>query len=313
MSRDPDHPARRDGLLSERASGNVALALIALVWGVNFSVIKVGLESVEPFAFNALRFPVASLVLLAVVLGSRSTVRPTREDLPRILILGLLGNVVYQVNFIVGIDRTLAGNASLLLATTPVWTAVLSAGVGHERLRGAFWLGLLGAVGGMTLIILGNRSALRIGTDTATGDLLMVGASVVWAVYTVGSRDLIERYGALNLAAWTLWVGTLGLVALGIPAVRATDVGGLGWGAWGPVLFAGAFGIGFAYVLWYYGVGVLGSARTALYSNAVPVVALAVAWLWLGERPTLLQLSGAALVLGGIGWARRGAESPKAT
>ena len=304
---------RRGRSPGSMASGSLALALIAIVWGINFSVIKVGLDSLEPFAFNALRFPIASLVLLIVLLARGQFGLPEREDFPRILVLGLLGNVVYQVNFIIGIDRTLAGNASLLLATTPVWTAVLSAGVGHERLKGAFWLGLLGAIAGMVLVVIGNRTGLRLSGDTAAGDLLMVGASMVWAVYTVGSRDLIRRYGPLPLAAWTLWAGTAGLLVLGAPDLVSTDFSAVGAGAWISVMYAGAFGIGIAYALWYYGVDVMGSARTALYSNAVPVVAIVVAWIWLAERPSWHQLVGATLILGGITYAKRGAEALKAT
>lgn len=295
------------------ASGTLAMALVVVVWGINFTVIKVGLESLEPFAFNALRFPVASLVLLFVLMGRGQLSLPDREDLPRILVLGLLGNVVYQVNFIIGIDRTLAGNASLLLATTPVWTAVLSAGVGHERLRGAFWLGLSGAIAGMVLVVIGNRADLELSGETAAGDLLMVGASMVWAVYTVGSRDLIRRYGPLPLAAWTLWAGTAGLLILGAPELLRTDFSQIGIVAWAGVLYAGALGIGVAYALWYYGVDVMGSARTALYSNAVPVVAIVVAWIWLSEQPTGRQMVGAALILGGITYAKRGAEAAKVT
>lgn len=291
----------------------MALVLIVLVWGINFSVIKVGLASVEPFAFNALRFPIASVVLGAV-LALRGQIRlPDLDDVPRVVVLGLLGNVVYQVGFIIAIDRTLAGNASLLLATTPIWTAILSAGVGHERLKGAFWLGLVGAIAGMALVVVGNRAGLRLSEDTAAGDLLMVGASMAWAVYTVGSRDLIRKYGPLPLAAWTLWVGTAGLLLLGMPQLLDTDFNTLGAGVWMAVLYAGALGIGMAYALWYYGVAVLGSSRTALYSNAIPVVAILVAWVWLAESPTRLQLIGAVLILGGISYARRGAEVVQAT
>lgn len=267
----------------------------------------------EPFAFNALRFPIASVALLAVLLARGALIMPDLEDVPRVIVLGLLGNVVYQVGFIIGIDRTLAGNASLLLATTPIWTAVLSAGVGHERLKGAFWLGLMGAITGMVLVVIGNRAGLQLTEDTAAGDLLMVGASLAWAVYTVGSRDLIHRYGPLSMAAWTLWVGTAGLLVLGAPELMRTDFGMVGPDAWMAVLYAGAFGIGLAYALWYYGVAILGSSRTALYSNAIPVVAIIVAWIWLGEQPTWLQVVGAALILGGITYARRGAEAVKAT
>ena len=115
---------------------------------------------------------------------------------------------------------------------------------------------------------------------------------------------MIQRYGSLNVTAWTLWIGTLGLVVLGAPALlesRPLSVSRLGWAG---VFYSGAFAIGVAYILWYWGVQRIGSARTAAYSNLTPIVALGVAWMWLEEVPSILQLAGAAVVLGGLTLAR---------
>ncbi len=294
-----------------RATVELELALLAVIWGVNFSVIKVALESVSALGFNALRFPLAATVLV-LALRKRSVVRPRRSDVPRLLAVGLAGNVVYQLMFIVGLDATLAGNASILLATAPVWTAIFSVWSGHERVSASFWVGASGTVVGIVFVVLGGASnALLLGRDTVLGDLLILIAAVVWALYTVWGRPLVDRYGSLPATAWTLWIGTVPLVLIGAPTLTRsmlTDLGPTGWLA---IAYAGILGIGVAYLIWYRGVAVLGSARTAIYSNTVPIVALAVAWVWLGERPGALQYLGGALVLLGVAWTRRARVTPR--
>ncbi len=284
---------------------HAALLFMVVVWAVNFSVSKRALGELEPLAFNALRFPLAAL-LLYIILRRRGPIpMPERADLPRVWALGILGNLVYQFCFIVGLDRTSAGNASLLLASSPIMTALLSAYFGHERVRGRVWLGVAATFTGILLVVLGGRS-----TDAAAssivGDVIMFTAAVAWACYTVGSRPLIERYGPVNVTAWTLWIGAAGLVLAGIPATLQTNFSEVSAGTWIAVVYAGVLSIGVAYVIWYYGVEQLGNTRTSTYSNVVPVMALAVAWLWLGEAPAAAQVAGAAVIVGGVTLAQSG-------
>jgi drug/metabolite transporter (DMT)-like permease len=95
-------------------------------------------------------------------------------------------------------------------------------------------------------------------------------------------------------------------VVLGLPDLVRTDLGSVPPLAWFGVVYAGVLALAVSYFLWYRGVQRLGSARTAVYSNMVPAVGLLVAWAWLGERPSLLQAVGAAVILGGISVARMG-------
>lgn len=285
---------------------NLGLATMVVIWALNFSVIKVALEDLSPLTFNALRFPLASLMVYGV-LRLRGPIRiPGRRDAVRILALGLLGNVVYQLLFIFGLDRTRAGNAALLLAGSPILTALLSAGLGHERVRPRVWLGVVATVVGIALVVLGGGEGIELGLDTFVGDLTLLAASVAWSVYTVGARAPIERYGSVAVTAWTLWIGTAFLVLLGLPGLATLDWTAVRPMAWIGVAYAGLFGIGLAYLLWYQGVHSIGNTRTAAYSNLVPVLALAIAWLWLGEVPGVWQLTGAAVIIGGVTLAQTG-------
>ena len=283
---------------------DLALVVLGVIWGVNFSVIKVALAEFEPLAFNALRFPLAAATLFALLRLRGPIPLPRREDWARVVFLGLLANVVYQFFFIFGIDRTLAGNASLMLATTPVWTLILATAIGREQHSRAVWLGVLATLIGMVLVVSGGGSAVVLGDGLLPGDLLLVAAAIIWAIYTVGSQDLTRRYGALAVTSWTLWVGTLALVVSGAGSVARMDLGGVSATAWFGVGYAGILAIGVAYLIWNYGLEHIGAPRTAAFSNLVPVVALITAAIWLSERPSPPQILGAAIIIAGV-WVTR--------
>ncbi len=292
-----------------RGTADLSLLVLTLIWGVNFSVVKAALATVEPLAFNALRFPLAACTLAVLLRRGPCRPRLDRADLPRILVLGTLGNLAYQLCFIVGIDWTLAGNASLLLATTPVWTVAFSAIAGHERPSPWLLTGVVGTLVGMTLVVVGGPHGLALSVDTLKGDILMVVAAVLWSAYTVGGRSPVEKYGALRVTAWTLYVGTPPIVMMGLPQLARTPLADLTPDIWAAVVYGGVLAVGIAYLIWYRGVERLGNNRTAVYSNLVPVAALVVAWLWLGEVPTRLQIVGAGTILVSLTLARI-AQSP---
>lgn len=274
------------------------------VWSVNFSVLKVGLDAFRPFAFNAFRFPMAVAVLTGALLLMRGRLPlPDRTDVWRIVGLGVLGHVIYQVFFIHGMALTRAGNGALMLAAAPVYTALLSKVAGHERVGWVAASGMVATLLGVGLVIASGGGTFSFSSETAVGDLLVMGAAVAWAFYTVGARDMVRKYGALAVLVWMLWVGATLLVLLGLPDLfRLQPAPPLAWGA---VVYAGLLGIGLAQLLWYRGVRVIGNTHTAVYQNVVPVGAIAVAWAWLDEVPHVGQLAGTAIILGGVAVVRR--------
>lgn len=290
---------------------DVGLLLLTLIWGLNFAIVKGAMETIPPMAFNALRFPIASLTVYIVLRAQGPLKLPRKEDLAWLFVLGVAGNGVYQIFFIHGLNQTSAGNSALLLATVPVWTALLSYAFGEGKLHKTVQLGIATTFVGILLIVSGGGDGLGFGGATLWGDSLALTAAILWSLYTVGSQRLIQRYGSVAVTAWTLWLTTLFLVPLGVPELMRMDIRGIPWIAgWGAVLFAGVLALGLSYLLWYRGVQRLGSARTAAYSNLVPVVALVTAWAVLREVPAPLQGLGAVIVLVGIVLARLGGRAP---
>jgi len=294
---------------SDRTVLGAKLALIGMVaiWAANFSIAKDALSLVSPLAFNALRFPMAAAVVFIALRRRGPIPWPAAADRLRVFLFGLLGNVVYQLLFIFGLAHARAGTASILLAGTPIITALLSAAAGHERITHRTWIGTSATLAGVSLVIWsgGELRAEQTG-HRLLGELLMLAATVAWASYTVGTRTLVHRYGSLPVTAWMLWVGTLFVVLIGVPDLTRTDLTELPPRAWFAIAYAGALSIGIAYLIWHHGVRRIGNTRTALSANLVPVFALAFAWLWLDEVPLPGQVAGAAIIIGGVMLAQRG-------
>jgi drug/metabolite transporter (DMT)-like permease len=294
--------------------GLVDLALLGmvLIWAANFSIVKAAMDTLEPLAFNAVRFSTATLVVLLVTRIRGENWRVTRRDAGRLVLLGLVGTTVYQLLFINGIARTTAGNTSLMLGSIPVYVLVIGALTGLERLDWRGWLGCLAAFGGTVLVVLGSGETVRMGGTSLGGTLLVMGGAVAWAVYTVLARPLLQRYSSLKVTGLSMLFGTPGLLLAAAPEWRTQDWAAVPWQEWLGMAYSAVLALGVAYVIWNTGVKMVGSTRTAIYSNLQPVAAMIIGWLWLGEVLGWAQIAGALIIVGGVMLARLGSK-PVAT
>ena len=271
---------------------------------------KAMLEHVHPFAFNALRLT-SSAVVLGLVDWLERRGSPDRPGCSTpwaaIVPLALLTSFLYQILFIEGMARTSATHTGFLIASGPLWTAGIARLSGLERLDLRAWLGLGVAFAGTILVVgaLGGAGATA-REATLLGNALVLAAMVSWALGSVLSRPVLAHLSATRLAFLTTCIALPGHWAVAGPhfaSVWAPDAeggGGLGFWGWAAVLYAGGLSTGVAYALWNRSLLRIGPARTSAFTNLVPLVALGLAWVSLGERPGWQQLVGGALVLIGI-------------
>lgn len=302
--------------LTRSGRPDLALLITVLIWGLNFPIIKVALGPMPPFVVNALRFTVSAVVLGALY-AAKARGReggfwePMRAHGRTIVGLGLLGYVAYQFLFIVGVDATSAGSASLIVSSSPVWTAVLARLIGFEHLPLGAWGGLVLSLAGTALVVLAGAGAAGITEDSLFGNGLLLVGAVAWAGYTVLSRPVLKTdVSATGLAFFGILVALPFLWGLGVTEwgeVVWADVDGWVWAA---LVFSGGLSTGIAYALWNAGVRGVGPSQAAIYNNLVPVVALASGALLLGERVTLYQVLGGALIIGGLMLMRRARGAP---
>lgn len=289
---------------------DLLMLVVVVIWGINFSVVKLALEQFPPLVFSALRF-VLAVVALVPILG----LREGRQALPqgqlgRLALLGFIGNTLYQICFIFGVALTTAANAALLVATTPALVALLGAALGIERITRRMGWGIALAVLGVGLIVAARGVTLT--WQTVGGDVLVLLATLCWAIYTLGVRKLGNGISSLRITTLTMMTGTPGLLLVGTPDLLQLDWTAIGAGAWAGLLYSAMFALVLAYVLWNTSVRVAGSARTAIYGCAIPIIATLVAWPVLGERPKPLQAVGAVLIVGGVLLTRRVEVRPAA-
>ena len=273
------------------------LLILVLIWGSNFSIVKIAIEEIPAFGFNALRIMTACVVLLSVSRLTGEAV-PARRDWPAFVALGVVGHCGYQLAFVSGLARTTVANSSLILGCMPIAVLVLNAlSRRREAVGGRQWLGVALAVAGVYLVAGRGAGATP---ETLAGDALTLAALWCWAWYTTGSRALLERYSPLQLSAYATLVGTLCYVPFGVPDLLRLDWGGVSGWAWVALVVSGLLALSVAHIIWYTGVKRLGSAHTSVYSNLVPVAAMAVAFVWLSEPIGAARIGGATLVLTGL-------------
>jgi drug/metabolite transporter (DMT)-like permease len=287
-----------------------AMVLVTLIWGGNFSASKFALTRIPVLPFSALRFLLASACLWGNVRLVEPRVTLPRGTLLRLIGLGIIGNTLYQIAFMTGLTMTTATNSSLLVASTPMAVIVLGRLFGVERPNRAVWAAVGLGTAGVVLVVLSKGGGAAFGSATVTGDLLTFAAVLCWAVFTLGIRALQTDISPLRLTAIATTAGMPGLVLLSLPQVGDVAWTGLGWEVWAAVAYASFLSIVVAYILWNAMVRQVGSARTALLGMMVPLWAVLIASVTLGERPTTLQVLGASCILGSVLVSRLGQPAP---
>jgi drug/metabolite transporter (DMT)-like permease len=285
---------------------DLLMLLVILIWGSNFSIVKYALRDFPEVSFNAWRLILASAIFLVAIRIVRARaaagLRPTEPPLTgrewRIVIfLGVLGTGFYQLLFLSGVARTSVANSALIFGCTPVVIAIMASIAGHDRLTSGRWAGAALSFAGIYTLV-GHRATLS--GATFAGDAMIFGAMLCWSVYSVVAQPLLKTHAPLIITGWAMVTGTvLYLAVVAVPLLR-TDWSAISATSWGLMAVSAVLALAFSYIVWYTAVQRIGSARTAMYSNLTPIVAMIVAAVWLGEQVSRSQILGAVLILSGI-------------
>jgi len=242
-------------------------------------------------AFNSLRFMLAIVVMWLLFFMKGHQVHLEKKDWWGMIGLGLLGNFIYQAST--------AANASVISGAGPVYIALMAHYIFDEKVNKLQFLGIIGGFLGVLLIILGKQST-KLQLGSGIGELLLLIASLCWALYSLLSRTYMTRYRPLDLTVFSMTSGGLAIALAGLPWLVTTDFSAIGWGTWLGVLFSGGISIGLSYIIWNYGLNIVGAVRTSVYQNFIPVFGILFSYLLLKERLTSLQFTGAAMVITGV-------------
>jgi drug/metabolite transporter (DMT)-like permease len=292
---------------------SLAAAIATMVaWGMNFAFVKYVLEHLGVGAFMFLRFSVLTvlgLVLLALVFRGRlARTWPKRADLPRFIACGLIGHALHIAVVMYGMNLSTAFSSSLVLTSGPLFTLMILAVLGAERLRLRQVAGTLVAFSGIVLF-LADKFAGGF-SQAGTGDLILLFAAFCFSLYTVLVRPIAERYGPLIVLTYTLLFSAPLILLFSFRSVLEVDLAGLGPAVWLGLFWAIVISSFFGWLMWTWVNTVRGVARAAPFMYLMPPIAGLVAWFTLGEVFTWLKVAGAAVTMAGVAWAQFGAGPP---
>lgn len=263
-----------------------------------FPVGRFGLQIIEPFTFAFFRFLLASAVLLTLVKLQKQEIPIAREDYKKIFLLGVIIILGNQVMYLWGQSMTAAGHGAVLFATTPVWVVLMAVWYLKEKMT--WQRGIGGAIALVGSFIIISSGSLRVGKEYLVGDLIILFSVWAWAAYAILGKPLAEKYGALRITAYALAFGALIYSPFGFYRALMFDYSHATLGAWGSVVY---FAIGSSvgsYVIFYWLLKHMPASRLAVFSNIQPIIATALAYLFLGERLGAAFFVGGVIVIGGV-------------
>lgn len=285
--------------------GHLSLVAVQLCFGLFPIFGKLAMADFAPRVVVVWRIVVGSAVLLAVAfLRHGRAALPRRADLPRLAVCSLLGVAINMVAFLEGLERTTAVEAGLLMPMIPVYTMVLAVAVRQEAFGARRAVGLAVALAGAALLLL--RPGQQVAGGHLTGNLLIVGNTLSYALYLVASKPLLRRIPPLALIAWvfalSLWTiplfyrGPFGGGGAGAPLVPP-GAEAASWLSLGYVL---VFATLLSYILNTFALSLVSASTTATYILLQPLITAAGGLLILGERLAPGTWQAAAAILAGV-------------
>src|SRR5215212_1400770 len=283
-----------------RSSADVRANASAAMAAVLFGASGVAVRDVPPVSLAVLRFGQGGLLLAGILAVVAPRYLRTRWD--RLLLFGLLGLVMFvlfPLTFNVGLQYTEASRGAVMLATMPIWSALLGRIIG-ERLARRQVVGVAFSVAAIALAFLEPGRAIGGDAMSLVGDGLLLLTGLLGALYGLLAKRVLAVDSAATVTTYAMLIGTVLLLPLALVEGLVSAIGRLDGQVLGLVVFLGVLGGAAAFLLWTWALSRLTPTQVAVYVNLNPIVAALLAILLLGERRSLLFVAGFLAVVTGV-------------
>lgn len=287
------------GSINLRAKPRVDLRTLAAVgitiflWASAFAGIRAALRAYTPEHLVLLRYLTASLVLAVYALATRMPL-PRWRDVPGMMLIGIIGIAFYNVSLATGEMQVAAGVASMIVAGSPIFVALLAMIFLGERLRLWGWLGILASFTGVAVIALGSGDELALNPAA----LWVLAAALAFAVFVTFQKPYLKRYQPIQTTAYAIWGATAALLIFSPGLIQTVQTAPLDSTL--AVVYMGVFPGSLGFLTWGYVLTRTSASIASSYLYLIPAVTILIAWVWLGEVPGLAALFGGGLVLAGV-------------
>ena len=284
--------------MSNRFKPHLALIAVQILFGIWPIFGKIVLRSMSSTSLVVFRITGAALLLALLQRRLTPLLRMPVKDIALLTLCSLLGVVGNQLLFVKGLSLTTVINATLLSTMIPVYALAVSVLLGYERGSLKRLVGIVVSAAGVIYLV--NPAHADLNAQTTTGNLLLLANSFIYAIYIVISKDLFERYGALNVVTWIFLVGAVMTVPVGIYSFQNENFSTMGAVVWLSVAFIIIFPTVGAYYLNAYALTRVSPSTVAIYIYLQPLIAFGLAPVFLGEKWNWRTLVAALLIFGGV-------------
>lgn len=273
---------------------------VVIIWGINYTIAKYGLLEFTAIEFTTVRMMTAAPLLLLLTFFIEKSLYMERKDIPRLIIVSVVGIVLYQTLFMETVKYTSATNASLLISISPIFTTVFAIFLKQEKFSSRKLVGSMIAFIGATLVLVAGHSL----ASSFYGNGIGLITSICWGLYPVLAGPLIKKYSALRVTAWSTLVGAIPLLLLSGPHVFVMPFHITHGMTLFALLYSVFFVTVFGLVMWYVGVQKIGASHTMVYMYITPLVAVLFAAVWANEYVSFQQIIGGIIIFFGLWFVR---------
>ncbi|MGZ3586346.1 MAG: DMT family transporter [Candidatus Limnocylindrales bacterium] len=297
----PPRAASAARLARDRRLAEFGLLSITLCWAGNFVVIKAAITEIPPIALSFIRFGLAGLALLAVLRWREGSVTLPRRDALALAALGAIGFGLYQVLWATALQWTAAGDSALLIAATPIVTALLAVAAGTDVLTRAKGLGALVSFAGVAVVVAsGSAAGEGTGEGSLLGSVMTLGAAACWAVYVSFGATVLRRHSPLRATTWGVVFGSLSMAPFAAWELAGWQPGSIDPGIPFALAYSSLLAVAAANVVNFRAIQLLGPTRVTAYQFLVPAFAVVIAAVFLAEPIRAGQVLGGVVIVAGI-------------